>query len=327
MRFGYTLMTEQSDPRDLVRHAVAAEEVGFDFEVCSDHYSPWLRSQGHAPAAWPVLGAVAQATHTVDLWSFVTCPILRYHPAVVAQSAATVHLMAEGRFTLGLGSGENLNEHVVGQGWPAVSRRLDMLAEAIPLIRDLLSGEIVDFDGRYFTVDAAQIWDLHEEPLEIGVSMTGQRSMERLALHADHFISTTPNAHLIEQWRTLRRTLTPATEGRVVGQIPISWDTDRDVAVSRAHDQFRWSGLDWSVNAELRTPGAFAAATAMVRPEDVAKSVPCGPDLDAIAEAVAEYRDAGFTDVALLQIGGDTQERFLREAAEPLLTELRTRFA
>jgi G6PDH family F420-dependent oxidoreductase len=159
MRFGYTLMTEQSGPRQLVDYAVAAEEAGFDFEVSSDHYSPWLMSQGHAPYAWTVLGAVAQATSRVELATYVTCPIIRYHPAVVAQKAATLQLLSEGRFLLGLGSGENLNEHITGEGWPPVAQRQDMLVEAATVIRELFSGELVTWEGDYFRVDSARLWD------------------------------------------------------------------------------------------------------------------------------------------------------------------------
>jgi len=158
--FGYTLMTEQSGPKDLVRYAIAAEDAGFDFEVSSDHYSPWLASQGHAPYAWSVLGAVAQATSRVELATYVTCPTLRYHPAVIAQKSATMQLLSDGRFVLGLGAGENLNEHVVGEGWPAVDARQDMLEEAVTIIRALHSGDIVTWEGEYFRVDSAKIWDL-----------------------------------------------------------------------------------------------------------------------------------------------------------------------
>ncbi len=147
-RFGYTLMTEQSGPKDLVRYAVSAERAGFDFEVSSDHYFPWLASQGHAPYAWSVLGAVAQVTEQVELCTYVTCPTMRYHPAVVAQKAATLQILADGRFTLGLGSGENLNEHVVGGRWPTVSRRQQMLKEAIQIIRELFTGELDRLEGR-----------------------------------------------------------------------------------------------------------------------------------------------------------------------------------
>ncbi|GAA2543864.1 LLM class F420-dependent oxidoreductase [Mycolicibacterium diernhoferi] len=321
--FGYTLMTEQAGPKDLVRHAVSAEQVGFDFEVCSDHYSPWLATQGHAPNAWPVLGAVAHATSNVDLFSYVTCPTMRYHPAVVAQQAATVQILADGRFTLGLGSGENLNEHVVGQGWPAAGRRLDMLAEAIRLIRELLSGDLVDFHGEYFSVDSARVWDVPDVPVGLAVSMTGDRSLEQLAVLADHLVNTAPDRDVIHGWHSARQGMGLA-EGRIIGQLPICWDPDRDTAIARAHDQFRWFAGGWSVNADLPTPAGFAAATEFVRPEDVAAEIPCGPDLDAVVAAVKPYRDAGFTDIALVQIGGDSQDRFLAEAAEPLLNALRS---
>ena len=167
--FGYTLMTEQGRPKDLVRQAFSAEERGFDFQVCSDHFSPWLTSQGHAPNAWTVLGAVAHATERVDLYTYVTCPTMRYHPAVVAQQAATVQILSDGRFTLGLGSGENLNEHVVGKGWPAVDCRQEMLGEAIEIIRELFGGELVSFRGGYFQVDSARRWDLADVPVGIAV--------------------------------------------------------------------------------------------------------------------------------------------------------------
>lgn len=319
-------MTEQSGPRQLVDYAVSAEQAGFDFEVSSDHYSPWLASQGHAPNAWPVLGAVAHATDTVQLYSYVTCPTIRYHPAIVAQQAATVQILADGRFTLGLGSGENLNEHVVGHGWPTVQRRLDMLAEAIKVIRELLSGDLVDFRGEFYEVDSGRIWDLPEVPVTIAVSMTGEKAVEKLAVAADHLINVAPDRAIVEGWQQRRQATGVLPEGRVIGQIPVCWDPDRDAAVKRAHDQFRWFGGGWAVNADLPTPAGFAAATQCVRPEDVADAIPCGPDLDAIVAAVAPYRDAGFTDIALVQIGDEGQQRFLDEAARPLLAALRAEF-
>ncbi len=316
-------MTEQSGPRQLVDYAVSAEEAGFDFEVSSDHYSPWLASQGHAPNAWPVLGAVAHATNSVQLYSYVTCPTIRYHPAIVAQQAATVQILADGRFTLGLGSGENLNEHVVGQGWPTVDRRLDMLAESIKLIRELLSGDLIDFRGEFYEVDSARIWDVPEVPVTIAVSMTGEKAVEKLAVAADHLINVAPDRAIVEGWQERRQATGVLPEGRVIGQVPVCWDPDRGAAVERAHDQFRWFGGGWAVNADLPTPAGFAAATRFVRPEDVAEAIPCGPDLDAIVAAVAPYRDAGFTDIALVQIGDQGQQRFLDEAARPLLAALR----
>ncbi|NGN94095.1 LLM class F420-dependent oxidoreductase [Nocardioides sp. KC13] len=320
---GYTLFTEQSGPRDLVRYATAAEEAGFDFEVMSDHYSPWLTEQGHAPYAWSVLGAVAHATSRVGLMTYVTCPTLRYHPAVVAQKAATVQLLAEGRFRLGLGSGESLNEHVVGQGWPSVQERHAMLREAVEIIRDLHTGELVDHRGEYFQVDSARIWDLPEEPVEIGIAVGGDRAIEELAPLADHLIGVEPEASLVDAWNGVEGAKRIGTEARAIGQVPICWDPDEETAVRRAHEQMRWFSGGWEVNANLPTPAGFAAATQLVRPEDVARSVPCGPDLDKIVEAVSAYWKAGFTDVAVVQIGDDSQDRFLAEAAPPLLERLR----
>lgn len=321
--FGYTLMTEQSGPKDLVQYAVSAEDCGFDFEVCSDHFSPWLVSQGHAPNAWAVLGAVAHATQRVDLYSYVTCPTMRYHPAIVAQQAATVQILSDGRFTLGLGSGENLNEHVVGKGWPAVERRQDMLREAIKIIRELFAGHLVNWRGDYFQVDSARLWDVPDVPIGMAVAVGGKKAIDRFARLADHLIAVEPDGELVDEWHGARQAANLAGGGRVVGQLPVSWDPDRDAAIERAHDQFRWFAGGWKVNADLPTPAGFAGATQFVRPEDVAGSIPCGPDLDAIVDAVRPFWEAGFTDVALVQIGGDTQEQFLKEAAQPLLEALR----
>ncbi len=322
-RFGYTLMTEQSGPKDLVRDAVSAEEAGFDFEVSSDHFSPWLAAQGHAPNAWTVLGAVAHATTQVELFTYVTCPTMRYHPAVVAQQAATLQILADGRFTLGVGSGENLNEHVVGKGWPTIARRHDMLREAVQIIRELLSGEVVDWKGEYFQVDSARIWDIPETPLAIAAAVSGGKSVDVFAPLADHLIAVEPDAELVDSWHQARKATGLPRDVRVIGQIPISWDPDREVAIARAHDQFRWFSGGWQVNADLPTTAGFAGATKFVRPEDVASSIPCGPDLDAIVDAVRAYWEAGFTDIALVQIGGDSQELFFKEAAQPLLAALR----
>ena len=321
--FGYTLMTEQAGPRELVEHAVRAEGAGFDFEVMSDHYFPWLSAQGHAPYAWSVLGAVAHATERVGLMTYVTCPTIRYHPAVVAQKAATVQLLAEGRFTLGLGSGENLNEHVVGQGWPAVQDRQAMLHEAIEVIRALHTGELVDYRGEYFQVDSARIWDLPEQAVELAVAIGGDRAVAELAPLSDHLIATEPDADLIQDWNATDGAPKIGTGARAVGQVPICWDPEEKVAVERAHEQFRWFAGGWSVNADLPTTAGFAGATQYVRPEDVADSIVCGPDLDAIVEAVRPFWESGFTDVALVQIGGETQEQFLAEVATPLLEKLR----
>jgi G6PDH family F420-dependent oxidoreductase len=318
MHIGYTLMTEQSGPRELLRYAVAAEEAGFDFELSSDHFSPWLTEQGHAPNAWVLLGAVAQATSRVELMTFVTCPTMRYHPAVVAQQAATLQLLADGRFTLGLGSGENLNEHVIGEGWPSIDMRHDMLEEAMHIIRELLTGELVTWEGQHFRVDSARLWDVPDAGVQVGVALSGDQGIKRFAPLADHLVQAMPDGDVVQGWNDKH-----PGGSRVFGQVPICWDPDEQKAVERAHSEFRWFGGGWSVNADLPTPAGFAGATQFVRPEDVASSIACGPDLDKLAESARPFLDAGFTDLAFVQIGDHNQERFLAEAAGPLLERVR----
>ena len=322
--FGYTLMTEQSGPRELVRYAVAAEEVGFDFAVSSDHYSPWLTEQGHASYAWSVLGAVAEATERFELMTFVTCPTMRYHPAVVAQKAATLGLLSDDRFTLGLGAGESLNEHVVGQGWPSVGTRHAMLREAVEVIRRLHTGELIDHHGEFFDVDSARIWDLPDEPVEIGLAVGGTRAVEALAPLADHLIAVEPSAELVDAWNDTPETRRVGEEARAIGQIPVCWAPTAEEARELAHEQFRWFGGGWSVNSDLPTPAGFAAASQFVRHEDVASSIPCGPDIGAITDGIRPFWEAGFTDVALVQVDGSTNDQFLAEAAGPLLDALRS---
>lgn len=318
VRFGYTLMTEQSGPRALVRHAPPAERAGFDFAVMSDHFSPWLDTQAHSPYAWSVLGAVAQATERIELMTYVTAPIMRYHPAVVAQKAATIGLLSQERFTLGLGAGENLNEHVIGQGWPPVNVRHEMLSEAVEIIRALSGGEYVNYTGRHYRVDSAKLWDVPRRPVPIGVAVSGPQSVRRFAPVAESMIATEPQAELCRGWDSA------GGGDRKIGQLPVSWGTDRDAAVRRAHEQFRWFAGGWKVNAELPGPAAFAGATQYVRPEDVAATIPCGPDVQPIVDSVSAFWQAGFTDVALVQIGGDDhQDGFFEFAERELLPALR----
>jgi G6PDH family F420-dependent oxidoreductase len=319
MRVGYTLMTEQAGPKELVRHAVAAERAGFDFEVSSDHYFPWLDAQGHSPYAWSVLGAVSQVTERVDLMTYVTCPTMRYHPAVVAQKAATVGLLSDGRFTLGLGAGESLNEHIVGRGWPPANVRQEMLVEAIGIIRQLLDGGYVDYSGEHFRVDSAKLWDRPEQGVPLAVAVSGRQGVDLFAPLADAMIAVEPDPELSPAWNEAGG----AASARRIGQLPVSYGTDRGAAVARAHEQFRWFGGGWKVNAELPGPPAFAAASQFVTADDVAKSIPCGSDVDAIVAGVAAFADAGFTDVALVQIGGDQQDPFFTFAEKELLPALR----
>jgi G6PDH family F420-dependent oxidoreductase len=317
--FGYTMMTEHSRPDRLVSDLRMAEQAGFDFSVISDHYQPWLESQGHAGYAWSILGAAAQATERIPLMTYVTCPTLRYHPAVVAQKAATMQILSGGRFRLGLGAGENLNEHVVGKDWPAVGKRHAMLSEAVEIIAGLFDADgSFNYRGRYFDVESAVLWDRHEQRVPIGVAVSGQQSCTLAGKHADVMVAVQPEAELVEMFETAGGAGKPK-----VGQVAICWDPDRDAAIQRAHEQFRWFGLGWQVNADLPGPSSFEAATQFVSPEDVAEQLSCGPDVDAHVEAVKPYVEAGFTEVALVQIGGEHQAPFIEWAQQELLPALR----
>ncbi|WP_185995713.1 TIGR03557 family F420-dependent LLM class oxidoreductase [Nocardioides campestrisoli] len=318
MRIGYTLMTEQASPSDLVRHAGLAEQAGYDFEVMSDHYFPWLDEQGHSGYAWAMLGAVTQVTSRVELMTYVTCPTFRYHPAVVAQKAATVQLLSGGRFTLGVGSGENLNEHVVGQGWPSVDVRHEMLVEALEIINGLFDGGYVTHHGVHFDVESAKLWDLPETRVPIAAAVSGKQSIQTLAPLSDHMVTTEPTGDLVTQWDGAG-----ARGTRKIGQMPLCFDRDAEAAVQRAHEQFRWFGGGWKVNAELPGTAGFAGASQFVRPEDVAGSIPCGDDVSAVVEAAKEWHQAGFTDLAFIQVGGDHQEEFLEWSTSDLLPALR----
>jgi len=319
--FGYTMMCEQARPDQLVRDVQSAEQAGFDFSVISDHYQPWLSEQGHSGYAWSILGAASQATERIGLMSFVTCPIMRYHPAVVAQKAATVQILSGNRFRLGLGAGENLNEHVVGMRWPSVGLRHEMLREAVEIIGALFDadGGTVNYRGRYFDVETAKLWDLPDERVPIGIAVSGEDSCQLAGARADVMVAVEPEAELVEMFDRAGGQGKPK-----VGQVALCYDGDRDAAIARAHEQFRWFGLGWKVNADLPNPDSFESATQFVTPEQVAQALSCGPDLDEHVEAIKPFIDAGFDEVALVQIGADQQEEFIGWAERELLPALRS---
>ena len=318
--FGYTMMTEQSPPDQLVRDLQRAEQAGFGFSVISDHYQPWLEAQGHSGYAWSILGAAAQATERIGLMTYVTCPTLRYHPAVVAQKAATVQILSGGRFRLGLGAGENLNEHVVGKRWPAVGVRHEMLSEAVDIIRALFEADgTVNYRGRHFDVEQARLWDRPGEPVPIGIAVSGPDSCRLAGQKADIMVAVEPKPELGEMFDAAGGAGKPR-----VGQVPLAYDPDRETAVQRAHEQFRWFSLGWKVMADLPNPESFEAATELVAPEQVGEGLSCGPDVEEHVEAIRPFVEAGFTEVALVQIGADQQEPFMRWAQEELLPALRS---
>ena len=320
--FGYTMMCEQSRPDQLVRDVQRAEKAGFDFSVISDHYQPWLSSQGHSGYAWSILGAAAQATERIPLMTYVTCPILRYHPAVVAQKAATVQILSGNRFRLGLGAGENLNEHVVGQRWPSVGARHEMLSEAVDVIAALFDADpegTVNYRGKHYDIESARLWDLPDERVPIGIAVSGPDSCELAGQKADLMIAVEPEAQLGEPFNRA------GGSGKSrVGQVAIAYDPEKDAAVKRAHEQFRWFGLGWKVNADLPNPDSFESATQFVTPEQVDEALSCGPNVDEHVEAVKAFVDAGFDEVAIVQIGADHQEQFTTWAEKELLPALRS---
>ena len=315
---GYTIMGEQAGPKQLVDDAIRAEAVGFDFLAASDHASPWLDEQGHSPYTWSVLGAVAQATERIDLMTYVTCPTMRYHPTVVAQKAATVQLLSDGRFTLGVGAGEHLNEHVVGAPWPAVDVRHEMLAEALEIIRAMFEGETVTFRGEHLDAEKAKLWDLPSEAPPIGVAASGPASCELAGHYGDALIAVQPD----EEYPRLFDEAGGAGKPRI-GQAALSYDTDEQRARKRAVEQFRWFTGGWHVMSELPDTRSFSDASQSVREEDVARQVPCGDDVDAHVAAVRTFVDAGFTHVALVQVGADAQAPFFDWAERELLPALR----
>jgi G6PDH family F420-dependent oxidoreductase len=313
--FGYSLMSEEHDPRTLVRNAVAAEEAGFDFVTLSDHFHPWLFSQGQSPFAWSVLGAIAERTERVDIVTAVTCPTIRYHPAIIAQAAATVALMSEGRFGLGVGAGELLNEHVVGDAWPGPDIRHDMLSEAIEVMRLLWRGGRQRHHGDYYDVQDAQLFTLPDTPPEVYVAGGGPRALRVAAEQGDGMFATEPERSLVDTYRS------HGGEGKRFGQLAVCFDADEEKATRTAHERWRFA-MGWPVQAELPNPSNFEVASRTVRPEDVTEQVAVGPDPERHATSFRKWIDAGFDHICVVQIGPEQDPffRFWRNELHPRLS-------
>jgi G6PDH family F420-dependent oxidoreductase len=315
VKIGYKLFAEAFRPQELVRQAVRAEEAGFDFVEISDHYHPWLFSHEHSGFAWTILGAIAARTERIELATGVTCPFLRYHPAVIAQAAATTALLSDGRFTLGVGAGERLNEHVVGRGWPAVGIRHEMLREALEIIRLLWSGGYHSYRGTHLTLEDARVFDLPEAPPRVAVAIGGPEAAQLAAELGDAIFATEPEAELVEAYRKA------GGDGPRYGEVPLAWAPDEAAAVESAHRLIRFGPTGWKVMSELPNPVNFEAATAFVTPGDVAQTTACGPDPRRHLEVARQFADAGFDHLALLNAGPDPDgflDFFSRELAEPL---------
>ena len=318
IRFGYKLMSEEHGPSALVRNAVRAERAGFAFVAISDHFSPWLEEQGHSPFAWSVLGAVAQATHHIGVMTAVTCPIMRYHPAIIAQAAATMALLSDNRFTLGLGSGERLNEHVLGEGWPGIRERHERLFEAVDIIKGLLSGELKHYQGRYFSLDHARLFDRPEHPPPLAIAAGGEEAARLAGRKGAALVTTEASAELVEAYGV------GGGSGPRYAEVPLCYARTEAEGRNTAHRYFRWSlsgGL-----AELPYTQHFAAASRHVSPEIVAEQVSCGPVTDRHLQAIDRYVQAGYDHLILLQIGPE-QEAFFDFFERELAPRFRRREA
>ena len=313
---GYSLSSEEHRPLDLVRSAQRAEEIGFTFALISDHFHPWIGQQGQSPFVWSVIGAIAHATTKLRLGTGVTCPTIRMHPAIVAHAAATAGALMEGRFFLGVGSGENLNEHVHGDKWPEPSQRIEMLEEAVEVIRLLWEGGKQTHHGRHYTVDEARLYTLPEEAVPIYIAASAPKSARLAGRIGDGFISTAPKRELVESFEKEGGNGKPR-----YGQMTVCWARTEAEARKIAHRWWPNAALEGDLSTEIKTPEHFEAAVKPVREEDVAETIICGPDRERHVEKINAFAEAGFDHVYVHQIGPD-QEGFFRFYEREVLREV-----
>ncbi|MDT0329547.1 TIGR03557 family F420-dependent LLM class oxidoreductase [Nocardiopsis lambiniae] len=317
MEIGFKLMAERYEAPELVRQAVRAEELGFDFVEISDHYHPWLFDHGHSPFAWSVMAAIAQATERIRIGPGVTCPSMRYHPAIVAQMSATTAVLSGGRHFLGVGSGERLNEHVVGDAWPSVTVRHAMLRESLEIIRALWTGGYHSYEGEYLTLDDARVFDLPETAPEIIVAAGGERAAALAAELGDGLFATEPEPELVEAYTAA------GGDGPRYVEVPLAIADDVDTALRNAWEGFRFGLSGWKVMSELPNPINFEAATALTRAEDMRQMASVGPDPQEHLKQVRTFSEAGFDHLVLMNAGADVED-FFAYAEENLLPELRS---
>jgi G6PDH family F420-dependent oxidoreductase len=303
VEIGYFLSSEEHGPAALLQQAQLAADAGISSVWISDHFHPWLDDQGESPFVWSVIGAIASTT-PLRVTTAVTCPTMRIHPAVIAQAAATSSLLLAGRFELGVGSGENLNEHILGDRWPPTDVRLAMLEEAVEVMRALWTGDEVSHQGAHYTVENARIYSAPDAPLPVLVSGFGPKATEVAARIGDGYVSTSPDKELVDLYRAKGGT-GPACAG-----VKVCWGPDRDECARVAHKLWRTSGVPGELSQELRSPAHFDQAANLVTVESIAEKMPCGPHVGPIVELVQKYVDAGFDRVFINQIGPRQQEFF-----------------
>jgi coenzyme F420-dependent glucose-6-phosphate dehydrogenase len=306
LEIGYSLSSEEHAPEDLIHYAHLAEESGFTFALISDHFHPWIDKQGQSPFVWSVIGAISRVTENLKLGTGVTCPTFRIHPAIIAQAAATSAALMPGRFFLGVGTGEALNEHILGDRWPPHDERDARLEEAIELIRQLWQGDEVTFRGDYYTVENARIYTLPDEPPPIIFAAAGPKSAETAGRIADGLCSTAPEKEIVEKFEAAGGDGKPK-----YGQMTVCWAADEQEAVRTAYEWWPTAAVRGELSQELPTPKFFEQAAKMVKEEDVAQAIICGPDPQRHLEKIKEFADAGFDHVYVHQVGPD-QEGFMK---------------
>jgi coenzyme F420-dependent glucose-6-phosphate dehydrogenase len=313
---GYTLSSEEHAPNDLVRNAQAAEEAGFEFITISDHFHPWTDKQGQSAFVWSVIGAVAHATDRVRIGTGVTCPTIRIHPAIIAQAAATSQVMADGRFFLGLGTGEELNEHVTGARWPGPQERLEMLDEAIEVLRLLWEGGYQSHYGKHYTVEQARIYTLPDEPPPLAIAAAQPDAAQLAGRLGDALIATSPDEELRGEFEDAGGTGKPC-----YGQLHVCYAEREEQGRKTAHELWPNAAMGGPIGQELAITSHYEAVAELVTEEQIGEEVVCGPDPERHLEAIREYDQAGFTHVFVHQIGPD-QQGFLRFYSEQILPKL-----
>jgi G6PDH family F420-dependent oxidoreductase len=314
---GYFLSSEEHTPQALLEQARMASDAGMGSVWISDHFHPWLDEQGQSPFVWSVIGAIA-ATTPLAVTTAVTCPTMRLHPAIVAHAAATSAVMLEGRFELGVGTGEWLNEHVLGDGWPLADERLEMLEEAVEVMRQLWTGEEVTYRGQHYVVEAARLYTVPEQPPKVLMSAFGPKATDVASRIADGFVSTKPDAELFGRYKE------QGGRGDASMGLKVCWGPDEDECARLVHHLWRTSGVPGELSQDLRTPAHFKQASQLVTVDSVKENTPCGPEVQPIVDAVKEGIDAGFSRIYLNQIGPQQQEffRFYTDELAPALAEL-----
>jgi coenzyme F420-dependent glucose-6-phosphate dehydrogenase len=302
MKIGYWLSSEEHSPQDLVANAVYAEQAGFDHVLISDHIHPWIEEQGHSPFVWGVIGAIAQATDRIELGTAVTCPLIRMHPAIVAHAAATAQSLMDGRFFLGLGTGENLNEHVLGDRWPRADERLEMLEEAVELIRKLLGGDYETFRGKHYTVEQLKLYDAPSKPPPLVVAGAAPNAAELAGRVGDGYMNTSPDEEMVKKYKEA------GGSGPLYGKVTGAFAPDAATAKKLGKERSPNTAMGGSLSQELALPRDFEAVAELVREEDLEGSLVLGRDLTKWREKLDEYERAGFTHACLHDVGPNQKE-------------------